>query len=224
MSQPADRNRDLEPTGERPCSPEVRPPTLGQTFNGKIYPAGADVTALPTGTAKAILFCTALLDSNGFKGILSSGFAATDPEEKFPDPDKYRSASGTLLHEMIHAIDTDKYQDQRDPDLFKDNFAAYGFNRCAALAKTSQSKALVNPDGYRIFAEMCMSSDTRWGAPKPPKAVTPPPSKKRSLVSRDAPRLSAAERRAAGPLLGPPMSDAGAMKMDYLADHLGWSS
>jgi hypothetical protein len=192
----------------------------------------ADITTLPTGTATVILFCTELLDANNFKGTLASGFQANDPSADFPDPDKYRSASGTLLHEMIHAIDTGTYQDQGNDqvgdNIFPDSNAAYGFNRCALLAQTHQSNALVNPDGYRIFAEMCMSSNTRWGMPKPPQAATPAPGRKRSVIGRDAPRLSLGERRAAGPgghVPGPlDSADAGAMRLDYLGHDLEWSA
>jgi hypothetical protein len=130
---------------------------------------------LPSGYATVVLFCTELLDAKNFMGTLASGFQANIPSADFPDPDKYRSASGTLLHEMIHAIDTNTYQDQRntnfDSDIFPDGNAAYGFNRCALLSQKYQSKALINPDGYRIFAEMCMSSATSWGMPKPPNAI-----------------------------------------------------
>lgn len=222
MSQRTDPDRDLEAPGEPPCSDTADPIVLGQTFNGFVYPAGADQTTTPTQTAIGVLFCAALLDSNGYKGTLDLSFTANVPTAEFPDPDRYRSASGTLLHEMIHAVDTNTYQDQRNSDLFSDNNAAYGFNRCALLAEKSQAQALVNPDGYRIFAEMSMSSATRWGSPKPPTAAAPP-SKKRSLVGRDEPRLTVAQRRSPGALLGPPMSDAGAIEMDY-AGQLGWPS
>lgn len=210
----------VEPPNERPCSTTANPPILGQTFNGFVYPAGAGLGTMPTGRAIGVLFCAALLQSNGYKGTLALSFSANVPSADFPDPDQYRSASGTLLHEMIHAVDTNTYQDQKNEDLFGDDNAAYGFNRCGLLAEKAQSQALVNPDGYRIFAEMSMSSGTRWGAPKPPGASAPP-SKKRSL-GLDRPRLTIAQRRAAGALVGPPMSAAGAMQMDF-ASHLGWS-
>ncbi|KAI1320667.1 hypothetical protein F5Y16DRAFT_82452 [Xylariaceae sp. FL0255] len=178
-----------------PCSapPAGTPPTLAQTFNGMVYPAGSGLGATPTGTAKGILLCTTLMDSNGYRGTLPAGFSATLPSPDFPVPDQYRSAAGTLIHEMIHATDPGKYQDQKDSSLFGDNNAAYGFNRCALLATKAQSQAFVNPDGYRIFAEMCMSPNTRWGAPKPPNTAAPP-GKKRS-IDRDGPRLNVAQRR-----------------------------
>lgn len=55
-------------------------------------------------------------------------------------------------------------QDQRDPS-FKDGIAAYGVSKCMYLAKNQQAAALVNPDNYRIFAEMSMSPKTVWQPP-----------------------------------------------------------
>lgn len=51
----------------------------------------------------------------------------------------YRSASGTLLYEMVHAINQDGYVDQKDKDLFGQGVAARGYTKCATLAKNNQS-------------------------------------------------------------------------------------
>lgn len=45
---------------------------------------------------------------------------------------------------------------------------AGGFSSCVNLAKTNLLRALINPDNYRVFAEMSMSPSTSWRAP--PKA------------------------------------------------------
>lgn len=59
--------------------------------------------------------------------------------DKCNDPDMYRSASGTLLYEMVHAINQDGYVDQKDKDLFGQGVAARGYTKCATLAKNNQS-------------------------------------------------------------------------------------
>lgn len=43
----------------------------------------------------------------------------------------------------------------------------YGFDKCVNLADKNQAAALINPDNYRIFAEMSMSPATRWVAADP---------------------------------------------------------
>jgi hypothetical protein len=44
---------------------------------------------------------------------------------------------------------------------------SYGFNKCVELAKDNPANALINPDNYRLFAEMSMSPATVWTAAKP---------------------------------------------------------
>lgn len=44
---------------------------------------------------------------------------------------------------------------------------ARGFTKCTLLAQNSPSKALLNPDNYRVFAEMSFASGTRFGATSP---------------------------------------------------------
>ena len=41
------------------------------------------------------------------------------------------------------------------------------FNQCLNLANTNPAGALINPDNYRIFAEMSLSPATKWKAPPP---------------------------------------------------------
>jgi hypothetical protein len=41
------------------------------------------------------------------------------------------------------------------------------FNQCLNLADTNPAAAAINPDNYRIFAEMSMSPVTKWKAPPP---------------------------------------------------------
>lgn len=47
---------------------------------------------------------------------------------------------------------------------------AYRYARAATLAEdaATDDAYLKNPDNYRVFAEMCMSPGTRWGAAPPP--------------------------------------------------------
>lgn len=52
----------------------------------------------------AVVLCTRLLTQFGFKGVLPIDF---EPDEDKPNPNNYGSAAGTLVHEMIHAIQTD---------------------------------------------------------------------------------------------------------------------
>ena len=41
------------------------------------------------------------------------------------------------------------------------------------LAKNNQAPALVNPDNFRVSAEMVTSPDTRWGIPTPVGQAAP---------------------------------------------------
>ena len=54
------------------------------------------------------------------------------------------------------------------------------------LAKNNQAQALVNPDNFRVFAEMVTSPDTRWGIPTPVGQAAPPGKKRRSSLGDPA--------------------------------------
>jgi hypothetical protein len=49
---------------------------------------------------------------------------------------------------------------------------AYAFNECVNLANTEPATSLINPDNYRVFAEMSMSPVTKWTAKKPGAAAS----------------------------------------------------
>lgn len=57
-----------------------------------------------------------------------------------------------------------------DPDQVSTLFTgmAYAYVRTFLLATKEQAKAFINPDNYRVFAEMSMAHPkTRWAAPNP---------------------------------------------------------
>ena len=41
----------------------------------------------------------------------------------------------------------------------------YGFVESKKLAEGNTAAAVINPDSYRVFAEMSMSPETKWNAP-----------------------------------------------------------
>jgi hypothetical protein len=142
---------------------------LAETFIGNVFPAGSTTS---TGTVTGILFCAKLLQGSAQVpyGTLANPLNAPDAS----NPDQYRSAAGTLLHEMVHAIDPTRYRDQTSPGSIGTGRNTYGVNPCMALADTNQASALLNPDNYRIFAEMSMSPGTRWSMALPPGAAPLP--------------------------------------------------
>ena len=81
-------------SNNRPCTDGL---TLGQTFRGDYLSNGN------TQEVVGIIFCTNQF-TPAYKGTLTLGYSVTGD---FPNPDTYKSASGTILHEMIHAINTD---------------------------------------------------------------------------------------------------------------------
>jgi hypothetical protein len=197
----------------RPCSASN---LLGQTFRGSYQPGNGGAAQDVSG----VLICFPNFPAN-YEGTLTLGF--TPAGGSGADPDSVRTVAGTILHEMVHVLNTGVYQDQRNPTLFGDDNAAYGFTRAAWLAKNDQEDAQRNPDNYRIFAEMGMSPGTRWGAPKPPGKTLPaaPSTKKRagvSVVERDEPKRTALERRTS-----PNPRALGVVQMNY-AGELGWDS
>ncbi|KAF4963514.1 hypothetical protein FSARC_8481 [Fusarium sarcochroum] len=134
----------------------------GQTFMGRIQVGKEEKKVIP-----GILLCANRMRTDEKlkkkKGVLTLNY---DVPGENPNPDDFSSAAGTILHEMVHAIDTNTYQDQRDP-IFKGQ-AAYGFSRCYYMAKERLEDAFKNPDNYAVFAEMCMSPETRWKMPQSP--------------------------------------------------------
>lgn len=78
----------------RPCTDGK---TLGQTFRGN-YMSNDQIL----GSVNGILFCTNQFTSD-YHGMLNLDYSTSGSP---PNPDDYKSASGTILHEMIHAIDT----------------------------------------------------------------------------------------------------------------------
>ncbi|KAF4975546.1 hypothetical protein FZEAL_7692 [Fusarium zealandicum] len=145
------------PHGEasRPCTDGE---TMGRTFKGRYISSNGQV---PDELLVGILFCSNQFGSD-WKGALTLGYPT---EGKDPDPNHYKSAAGTILHEMIHAVDMNTYLDHTSPH-FAEGQVAYGFNRCYYLALSEPKRALMNADNYRVFAEMCMSPATTWGAPR----------------------------------------------------------
>jgi hypothetical protein len=172
----------------------------------------------PGQDVRGVLICFSNFN-NDYSATLAQGFTSSTTE---PNPDTVRSVAGTILHEMVHVVDINRFQDQRDSTLFGDNKAAYGFTRAAWLSFNDQSVAVNNPDNYRIFAEMAMSPTTRWGSPVPPgrslPPAVPPQNAKRSVIEREEPRRTVMERRTS-----PNPRALGGVQMNY-AGELGWAS
>ncbi|KAH6886289.1 hypothetical protein B0T10DRAFT_550072 [Thelonectria olida] len=90
---------------------------------------------------------------------LAKGFATEKKgSNKYPYAGDYNSISGTLLHEMTHVVG-------RFRDKMKYPDPATGFQEGNELAKKDLAAALINPDTYRVFSEISMSPNTRWGMP-----------------------------------------------------------
>ncbi|KAH8666485.1 hypothetical protein BX600DRAFT_511414 [Xylariales sp. PMI_506] len=143
----------------RPCTDGS---TIGRAFTALQYQSVAGVDIIPT-EIKAFLLCTNQLPS-AMQGTLSEGYTTSDSK---PNPDDYRSVSGTIIHEMMHLL-SNSYYDKESADFPDDadiGQVAYYAARCGYLALKDIASAITNPDNYRIFAEMAFSPSTRWGAP-----------------------------------------------------------
>jgi hypothetical protein len=72
-----------------------------QTFDDSVTP-----TAVTEREVSGILFCAVNFERDNRKGILRLGYPTTAEEgEVAPDPDHYASASGGVLHELMHHAD-----------------------------------------------------------------------------------------------------------------------
>ncbi|KAK0099299.1 hypothetical protein ONS96_008530 [Cadophora gregata f. sp. sojae] len=78
---------------------------------------------------------------------------------------------------MVHVVGLSRYLDYADGPLEADpKDMNYGYTKCVNLADKDQAAALINPDNYRLFAEMSMSPKTEWVAADPvPAAANPVP-------------------------------------------------
>ncbi|KAL4947909.1 hypothetical protein BDW69DRAFT_189757 [Aspergillus filifer] len=140
--------------------------TAGQTFRGQYL--SSTVSGDQYTEILGILICTNQITPSRYKATLDLGFTVSGNKGVSDD---YKSIAGTILHEMVHATNVDKYQDQFNV-AFPDGYAAYGASRAMYLATHDQQAALVNPDNYRIFAEMSMSPKTAWQAPNNGLAIS----------------------------------------------------
>ncbi|RDW92916.1 uncharacterized protein DSM5745_00238 [Aspergillus mulundensis] len=151
-------NQNESKASQRPCGESN---LAGETFTGEYMSSTAGGTVQYTQTT-AILLC--VQNQLMYKPTLELGFTVSDNKGI---ADEYESVSGTIVHEMVHALNTHMYWDQTHPDFPNDGLPGYGFDKCMILATKSPQQALVNPDNYRIFAEMCMSPKTEWQPAEP---------------------------------------------------------
>ncbi|KAI1778975.1 hypothetical protein F4818DRAFT_437776 [Hypoxylon cercidicola] len=144
-------------SSERPCHETQLPKYEAKTFTATQY-----INEQPSSFV-GIILCPERYKENKITVVptLDQGFTATPSNgNKFASPNDYISLVGTLVHEMVHVVGRSQgttYTDQ-----------AYAFNKCFELGKSNQAAALINPENYRVFAEMSMSPKTKWG-PKNPK-------------------------------------------------------
>ncbi|KAI5457549.1 hypothetical protein BGZ63DRAFT_394954, partial [Mariannaea sp. PMI_226] len=145
----------LEPNSPKPCTESPGSNYVGKTFSAFQVINGVQTEFIgmilcPDGWAKDGLTVYPALDI---------GYQATKTgSNKYPYIGSYNSISGTVIHEMTHVVgrvrDNKKYLDP-----------AVGFILAVDLGKEDVNRALINPDSYRLFAEMSMSPDTEWGIP-----------------------------------------------------------
>ncbi|PMD33048.1 hypothetical protein L207DRAFT_590119 [Hyaloscypha variabilis F] len=138
---------------------DPRQPYIGKTFDTvqKIIKTGENEGTAVEETFLGMILCPS--QHPGFptpNAILKQNFQPPKP----PVSDFSTSVAGTLLHEMAHVVGRSKKINGRWADQ------ASGFNQCVSLAKSKPDQALINPDSYRIFAEMNMSPATEWRARK----------------------------------------------------------
>lgn len=146
-------------------------PLLGETLRGQFRSTTGPNGATQVNNVVGILLCVRNLEKQvtedkRLKAVLPLGYDTGTFVKPGPDPDTYSSVPGTIVHEMVHFRDWNYYKDQT---LDNNGETAYRYARAATLAKqaASSDKYLRNPDNYRVFAEMCMSPATRWGAARP---------------------------------------------------------
>ncbi|KAM0426350.1 hypothetical protein ACHAPT_008391 [Fusarium lateritium] len=156
----------------RPCTEGENEWYMGKTFFGERAGRGAQEEII------GVVLCPNQFGEGGYRAYatLDEGYPATtlDGNTK-PYIGHYNSVAGTLLHEMVHVVG--HARDPRPPPIggYKDRAA--GFLRQFRLGRgkrlypdggeydATRDERLHNPDGYRLFAEMCRSPDTQWGFP-----------------------------------------------------------
>ncbi|KAE9365572.1 hypothetical protein N431DRAFT_518986 [Stipitochalara longipes BDJ] len=136
----------------KPCTETGKNAYSGKTFTAQRFLNGV-VTEFV-----GIILCTN--QQEGLKGILTQGFTTTADTAT---PNKWLSASGTLVHEMAHVVGHARGQTWIDD--------SYYFDECVNLAQTRPADTLKNPDNFRIFSDMSMSPTTEWKAPNPAPAA-----------------------------------------------------
>ncbi|KPM46356.1 hypothetical protein AK830_g185 [Neonectria ditissima] len=143
-----------------PSSPEPCTEGAEQSYAGKTFTATQVIGDTRTDFV-GIILCPNVWENDGLKvfATLDEGYGAEkEAPNQYPYIGHYNSISGTLLHEMVHVVGRVRENKKwEDPGV--------GFKLATKLAKDSQTTALINPDTYRIFAEMSMSPATRWGMP-----------------------------------------------------------
>ncbi|KAK4240187.1 hypothetical protein C8A03DRAFT_31755, partial [Achaetomium macrosporum] len=145
----------------RLCAVDSSGITLGQTLRGYMPVLNAQGEVIDRVDVNVIVFCMRNHLAR-LKGVLGLNYKPSDG--LFPDPDKYSSGAGTILHEMFHLLGLD-FAD-KESEYFSG--PAYGYARVVKLAEKDQEDAFKNPDNYRVFAEMSMADpSTRWAATKP---------------------------------------------------------
>ncbi|KAI1760930.1 hypothetical protein GGR53DRAFT_525566 [Hypoxylon sp. FL1150] len=143
---------------KQPCSTEETSKYEARTFTVFQYTSGPPVRFV------GVIVCPGRFQEKG-KSVVATwpqGFLTVPSRgNKYSSPDDYMSLAGTLIHEITHVVGRTQGRTYRDHE--------YEFNRCLDLARTRRQDALINPDNYRIYAEMSMSPETRWGAKNPEK-------------------------------------------------------
>ncbi|OIW34582.1 hypothetical protein CONLIGDRAFT_688480 [Coniochaeta ligniaria NRRL 30616] len=181
--------------GITPCSGRS---TLGETLRGVFRTPNAAGGTQEANVVGIILCVNALqsqIQDKGWKAVLPLGYDTGPSSKPGPDPDSYNSVSGTILHEMVHFLDWNQYLCERR--------ARDGLPLCSRGHSRSgcgnRRAYLKNPDNYRVFAEMCMSPGTRWGAALAPSLN----GRRRAARSRRYSAPAAVEEKAGPMFLGP---------------------
>ncbi|KAL6407526.1 hypothetical protein AUP68_08545 [Ilyonectria robusta] len=163
--------RVFEGAQTKPCKEEGSQAYFGKTFYGKKAGSGPEEEIL------GIVLCPNHFKTAGLRGYatLDEGYATEAMNgNKKPYVAYYHSLSGTLLHDMVHVVG--HARDPRPPPAggcFRDQYKlARGVptDPSGNPDKAAHEQMLHNPDGYRLFAEMCRSPDTAWGYPDAPPA------------------------------------------------------
>ncbi|KAF4995354.1 hypothetical protein FDECE_12846 [Fusarium decemcellulare] len=151
----------------RPCDERGDQAYQGKTFYATKSNGGPE----PEENILGVILCPNQFEASGYRvhATLDAGYTAQALDGMtVPYPAHYNSVAGTLLHEMVHVVG--HARDERPPPAGGYHDHAAGFRAQYNLARggASREQKLFNPDGYRIFAEMCRSPATGWGRPSPP--------------------------------------------------------